>query len=93
VRYGRIGRQRERVRGEYWGRYLRSKKKRENLLRNLHRRRKNFFFIYDVLVKQNLKKRPANHYSPSALPLALATHYSSQRITFTFRPGLNGIIK
>jgi hypothetical protein len=28
VRYGWIGRQRERVRGEYRGRYLRSKKKK-----------------------------------------------------------------
>jgi hypothetical protein len=40
---------------------MKPKKKRQNLLRNLHRRKK-IFFIYDVIVKQNLKKRPANHY-------------------------------
>ena len=34
------------------GPLLMKQKKRENLLRNLHRRRKNFFFIYDVIVKQ-----------------------------------------
>jgi hypothetical protein len=34
-------------------------KKRENSLRN----EKDFFFNSDVIVKQNLKKRPANHYS------------------------------
>jgi len=34
-----------------------AKKKRQNLLRNLHRRKKIFFFIYDVIVKQNLKKK------------------------------------
>jgi hypothetical protein len=34
------------------------------LLRNLHRRKKNFFFIYEVFVKQNKKrKRSADHYS------------------------------
>ena len=38
------------------------KKKRENLLRILHRRRKNFIFIYDVIVKQKCEKRPANDY-------------------------------
>jgi hypothetical protein len=42
-------------------------KKRENLLRNLHRWRKNFFFIYDVIVKQKKDKRSANHYSCLAI--------------------------
>jgi len=31
------------------------------LLRNLHRKRK-FFFIYDVIVRQKIKKRSAYHY-------------------------------
>jgi len=34
-----------------------AKRKRENWLRNLHRQRKNFFYIYDVIVKQNLTAR------------------------------------
>ena len=38
-------------------------KKRENLLRNLHRRM--FFFIYDVIMKHFFYKRSANHYSLS----------------------------
>ena len=33
-----------------------------NLLRNLHHRRKIFLFIYEVIVKQNKRKRSANHY-------------------------------
>jgi hypothetical protein len=41
---------------------MKQTKKRENLLRNLHRRRKIFFFIYEVIVKQKIKKRSANHY-------------------------------
>jgi hypothetical protein len=40
-----------------------AKKKRKNLLRNLHRRRKkNIFFIYEVFVKQKKEKSSANHY-------------------------------
>ena len=35
------------------------------MLRNLHRRKKKLlFFIYDVIVKQNLKKSSANNYLP-----------------------------
>jgi hypothetical protein len=41
-------------------------KKRENLLRNLHRRRKNFLFIYEVIVNHKKRKLSANHYSPAA---------------------------
>ena len=49
------------TRGEFRGSLLmKQKKKGKNLFRNLHRRRKNF---YDVIVKQNFKKRPADHYS------------------------------
>jgi hypothetical protein len=41
---------------------MKQKKKRKILLRNLHRRRKDFYFIYDVIVKQKIKKRSAYHY-------------------------------
>ena len=41
---------------------MKQKKKRKHLLRNLHRRRKNFFLIYDVIVKQKIKKRSVYHY-------------------------------
>jgi len=40
-----------------------AKTKRENLLRNLHRRKKKIiFFIYEVIVKQKKKKSFANHH-------------------------------
>ena len=40
-----------------------AKKKGENLLRNLHRRKKKIvFFIYEVFVKQKKRKRSAYHY-------------------------------
>jgi hypothetical protein len=56
---------------------LMKQKKRENLLRNLHRRIFFLkFFCYEVIVKQIFKERPANYYSPllavsSPLPLPL----------------------
>jgi hypothetical protein len=37
-------------------------KKREKLRCLLLHRRKNFLFIYEVFVKQKIKKRSANHY-------------------------------
>jgi len=38
-------------------------KKRDNVFRNLHCRKKKIcFFIYEVIVKQKIKKRAANHY-------------------------------
>ena len=43
-------------------------KKRENLLRNLHRRRKNFLFIYEVIVNHKKRKLSANHYSTGESP-------------------------
>ena len=48
---------------------MKQKKKGKNLLRNLHRRKKNFFFIYDVIVKQKKDKRSANHYFQPLLSL------------------------
>ena len=36
----------DKARGEYRGRYLWSKKKRQNLLRNLYRRKKNFIYLF-----------------------------------------------
>ena len=39
-----------------------AKRKGEILLRNLHRRKKIFFFIYDVIVEQFFLKRPTIHY-------------------------------
>ncbi len=64
VRYG----QKDGYKGEGKGRVrvqlsYEVKKKRQNLLRNLHRRKKNLFFIYDVIVKQFFYKSSTNHYS------------------------------
>ena len=42
---------------------MKQKKKGKSLFRNLHPRRKNFFFIYDVIVKRKKEKRSTNHYS------------------------------
>ena len=58
MRYGRIGGQRERVRGEYRGRYLPSKKKKGKFASSFTSPEKAFFFIYEVIVKQKVKNGP-----------------------------------
>jgi len=48
--------------GEYRGRYLWSKKKKWKITLSFTSPEKEFFFIYDVIVKQKKDKRAANHY-------------------------------
>jgi hypothetical protein len=62
VRYGWICGRRKRARGEYRFSSLVKKKKRENLRCLLLHRERNFFYIYDVIVKQKIKKRSVHHY-------------------------------
>ncbi len=62
VRYGRIGRQRERVRGEYRFSSLVKQKKKEKIYAVFYFAGKRFFhYMHDVIVKQNKKIRSANH--------------------------------
>ena len=53
---------RERVRGEYRFSSLVKLKKKGKFCFVFYIPEKDFFFIYDVIVKQNIYKRPANHY-------------------------------
>ena len=59
-----------------------SKKKRQNLLRNLHRRKKNLFFIYAVIVKQFFYKRSTYHYLYIYRLLEIEAHENMLRNSF-----------
>ena len=64
------------IRGEYRGRYLWSKKKKGKICFVIYIAGERFFFIYEVIVKQNKKKGPANHY--------LHTYIHTYTYTYTY---------
>ena len=70
-RYGRIGRRRENVRGEYRVSSLVKQNKKAKICFVIHitGERKLLFYIYAVIVKQIFYKRPSNQYwRPVCLP-------------------------